>query len=350
MSEAPRLTGIGDTIAAIPTIVGYQPAEGCVAVMGASNDVVAVTGVIQWPDEPDLRATAEDLAAAFRASMINGGVDHLMIVGYGETGAARAVAFADAIDATMGNPPTHYEILVQDGRYRLNHPAASWRAVPEPPAEFAVAGWAPAAATREELWARYDPLERPTIEALSADHRRRLDRLSPSLRADIARRSLDRIATRDDRVSDGAQVAHLVQDPPVRDAVIVHAQGDVARTEALVQTFRGAPRAQRAVLAAAAGTALYLRGEAAHADPVLAHAGDDTLAGLARSAVAAGLPPGRVRADLVGAVDEDLAQADARWSLQTQGLDVPRGNRVEEPQHEPPTVAPPAPGVSGPSI
>ncbi|CAM3809022.1 hypothetical protein OCAE111667_26760 [Occultella aeris] len=338
-----HISTAGDILAMIPSLVGYQLDSKHVAVLGMIDDrLITFTAAIDWEDNDPA-----DVAMAIERAATTSGADQLLVVGYGPQGATRARAFG-AMSAQVNPGLSHHEMHINEGQYvLLDHPRARWRPMPEPPADLAVLGRPPAAATREEMRARYAPLDQPTIDPLAGDQAVRLDRLSPSLRIDIARRSLDRIAARAPKPFDAAQVAHLVQDRDVRGSIIVHAYPSSARTEALVQVYRGAPVPHRPVLGSAAGAALYLSGRQAQADAVLEHAGDERLAGLITAAIRAGVPPDRVSEILARTVPEGLRSADEEWTRQTE----PTRRARQRPEHpDLSTIPPPMPDVGGPEF
>ncbi|MBL0888792.1 hypothetical protein [Myceligenerans indicum] len=163
----------------------------------------------------------------------------------------------------------------------------------------------------------------------------RLSRTSPALRADIANRALDALATsRTDNPTHAQTLAHLVSTYRLtRDAVIAHAIRDATRqdrVDALVRTFRAAPTAQQPKLAAAALVATYIAGWqpavlvtlAKHADP------NDGLKHLFANAINERVAPDHLRRVLVDALDTTMTAADDLWTAQrstsgTRAIDRP---------------------------
>src|SRR5699024_1813400 len=134
------------------------------------------------------------------------------------------------------------------------------------------------ASSETDLQARYDPLPEPSYPSLDSATAAQLDDTPPSTRADTATRYLTQLAARESPDSTRQQsiLAYtMTTDHNVRDTVMAAAIDDPAKTETLVQLYRGAPEHQRPTLATTAATVIYASGESStrteaalrHGDP-----------------------------------------------------------------------------------
>ncbi|TDE88182.1 DUF4192 family protein [Occultella glacieicola] len=317
---------LGEYLATLPYQVGYELTDQHVMLVGEIGDTPVVSASIEWHSDRSDVHQAEGLAAQLLPVMQRNGATGLMLIGYGNDGATRVEALADAITASSATPPAITLVEVDNDRFRvrdeLDPDWSKWGTVSPPPIELIVeGGWPAPAATREEVMERYAPLPQPTFTTLAPSEARRLDDLLPSLRAEIATRTLSRL-TDDPTIHDPkafATIAHLIQgDRAVRDAIIVDAARPPARADTLIRLYRSAPQELRPELAATAATALYLSGSTTlEPTAVLAHADPpNRLAYLTKAAIETGAPAEQLLTGLSASVVQGLAEADHQHESQ----------------------------------
>lgn len=319
--------GLGDYLAGLPYLVGYDLTEQHLVAVGlsasgASGPIAAITW--QPPAGQGDRDLAESLAATLGNVARSTDVEQFLLVGYGPRGRERTALLADALLATI-DVPEPVEVHVDRGTFAALDPERGvWShplRLPDVAAAAVVAGESMPARTRDELMQRFAPTARPAYAALSETDAAQFATSPPSFHAEVATRLLDQLATPGHGDDPGrmAVLAHLATgDLAVRDTVIAAAAQDPARADALVRTYRGAPAELRGPTASVAATALYLRGATQPAiEEVLRHADRDghhaRLTALIETAVAAGMSPHPLRANLTRTAESALDAADARW-------------------------------------
>lgn len=324
MTEQVRLS---DYLASLPHQVGYQLDERHVAAAALSGQGrPGPLAAIEWDTSviPD-RALAEDVAASLARVTRESQHDQFLIVGYGPAGAERARLLSDALLATA-DLPEPLRVHVDQGTWRMQLPGSSeWSAaqpLPDVDAAAVLDGTPLPAASREDLAHRFDPLPGPLYGDVSRRDATLFADSAPSFRADVAVRSLHYLATpgHSDDLDRMTTLAHLTAAGPavVRDAVLVAAAADAARTDALVRTYRAAPTQHRAALATTAAAAVYLSGGQSPAvEAILRHADRDgpnaSLTRLVEAAKHQGVNPHELRHAIGNSVTAQLDEADARW-------------------------------------
>ncbi|MCF4123675.1 hypothetical protein L1785_22190, partial [Antribacter sp. KLBMP9083] len=225
--------GLGEYLARLPYHSGHELGDDYVVVGALSTDNRTIaTAAIEWvfpfTDEGAARHCAQHLARALRGEDLG----HLMVVGYGPAGPERsrliATELRDALDATT------VQVHIQDGTWRtragLAGPWGVATALPRP----AGPGLPDPAATKDELRTSMAPLPSPVFGSPSPATLAGLEKLSPALRADVARRTLDNVAAGNDPVAQMQLLAHLAtSDLVTRDIILGHAL-DGTDTEARV--------------------------------------------------------------------------------------------------------------------
>lgn len=311
---------LGAFIAEMPHRAGYE-LDGHITVIpvrATGQPVVLATS----PWESNLETS--DMFAEFAESVAEvarreGEGERFVIIGWGAGGAQRAELSNDAFHHADVAPETLL-VHVQDGAWRQSvtgAPWGEWHDLPNVDVYAVSAGRVQPARTRKQLGDRYEP--GPAVFPDQAPQGLTWTDHAPSFRAQMAQRTLVRLAEPGHGHDPGrmATVAHLmVTDRAVRDAVLIDAAADHARTDALVRIYQGAPEQLRGSLAAAAGTALYLSGEyPVAAEAVLAHS-EDRLADLTRTASRLGMNPLTVQKELTGQLETSLSAADETWHQQ----------------------------------
>lgn len=338
--------GLGEYLARLPYRVGHELGDDYV-VVGAlgTDDRTIATAAIEWAfplSDPDAaKHCAQHLARALRGEEVG----RLMIVGYGPAGPGRSRLIARELH--QATDATTMQVHIQDGTWRARGLTGPWSTAVALPRVATETGQPDLAASKEDLRASMAPMPSPSFGSPTPATVARLKKLSPALRAEVACRALDNLASgTGNRTAQMQLLAHLVTtDVITRDAVLGHALDGTdtqARVKALVQTFRSAPTEKRHALATLAATAAYLaawnpplvRALLTHAEP---HAG---LTNLVAQAVEAGVNPHTLRPGLVRAARDGLTDADQAWTAK-QGQ-RPDGPTVAEKNPKPQT-APPAP-------
>ncbi len=344
-------------VALLPYTVGYELSDAHVVVVAL--DARLVPGPVMpatWPDGADTRTAAEAIAAAVVPPSRTYEASTLLVIGYGKDGPERAQAVADAALATadLGVPLL---VHVDGATVAVSRPGEAWtpaRPLPDVAAAAVLQGLQTPARSRAELTARMTPEAAPAFAALTEQAARNARDLEPTLRAGAARRALDLLATPGpagpQHTTAMSTVAAMVANSrPVRDAVYLHAAGDAGRVDALVRTYRAAPRELRSATAAAAGAALFFNGQhTALVDAVLQHvdpaAPEHRLAELVRASARAGADPHHLRTILLPVAEDGLAKADVQWHS-----DRASTTRSASFPHAPTTARAPATGAVAPA-
>ena len=215
---------------------------------------------------------------------------------------------------------------------------------------------------------RVEPLDAPLFGDLDAAKAEALSSSPPSLRAEVARRTLELLAeVGDDDPQQAATVAFLAaSDETALDQLVYSAAQSAAQRDALVRSFRAAPEQARPALAAASAAATWLAGdntpyvEALSRHSVAATGAARRLHDVVQVGVHQGVHPGRVLDVWEAMLPDRIAEADQRWEA-GRDLEMPpglaarlleRSQRIDDPpSHQAPPPAPdepPAPTVEGP--
>lgn len=318
---------LSEYLASLPHEVGYQLDERHVAAAAVSADGrPGPLAAVQWDTSvASDRALAEEVAATLARVARNSGYERFLIVGYGPDGAERAGLLSDALLATA-DLPEPLRVHVDHDTWRVQLPGSEqWspaQPLPDLSAAAVLEGTPLPASSREELAHRFDPLPEPLYGDVAARDAALFADSAPSFRADVAVRSLHHLAVpgqSDDR-DRMATLAHLTAAGPaaVRDAVLVAAADDPARTDALVRTYRAAPEQHRPALATTAAAAVYLGGGQSPAiEAILRHADREgpnaALTRLVEAAKNQGINPHKIRRAIGSSIATQLDEADARW-------------------------------------
>lgn len=374
MPDRPEPFGV--LVGSLPYMVGYTLEDRHVVMVAFDDDGRnGPIGCVDWAEGEDagrsLMAMAEDTAAVL--GRVIRGTQHrqLVLIGYGESGPSRTAALEDALLGTL-DIPDPIRVQVDSDSYRV-YREGEWTApspIPDVSAAAVFAGTPPPAASRDGLQERFEPLERPLFGALELAKVAALESSPPSLRAEIAQRTLGLIAAAgDDDPQHAATVAYLATDSTALDQIVFSAAQDASLLEALIRTYRAAPEEARPELAAAGAAASWLAGHnTANVEALNRHAiVGETSAALKMSAlVQLGLRESLNPHELLEAwsttLPDAIAAADQRWQ-QARDLGMPPGlaaRMIEQSRRigdapaghvpPPPEPHPPAPTIDGPSI
>lgn len=313
---------LGEYLASLPIQLGYELDDHVVAIPLRAGEPSLVSS-LQWDESA---APGRDLAETFAAEVLsvaraNDLGTQFLLVGYGPAGTQRVQQVTDALLATA-DLPTPVVAHVEDGQWRQRRAGQEWSdpsPLPDVRAAAVANGEALPAASRSELGSRYEP--GTVLYEAGAPQGFIWQAHPPSFRATIVTRNLDQLAQPGhphdpDRM---AMVAHLmITDPIVRDAGIVAAMNDPARTDALVRVFQASPLEWRSTLATATATALFLNGESSvAAQAVLKHAArtgpSAPLTEMVKLGIDTGMNPQLLRELVDTSTQRDLGEADKRW-------------------------------------
>lgn len=377
MTETPEPLGV--LIGTLPYMAGYALTRRHVAMVGIGSDgVVGPVGMTDWAEAEERglssMAVAEDCAAAFGRAIRGTEYRRVVLIGYGEQGASRTAALEDALLGTL-DLPDPIQVHVEGTSYRVLS-ADGWTSsapVPDVSAAAVFAGAPPPARSRDELQQRFAPLASPLFGELDAANVDALSAAAPSLRAEIAKRTLELLAAvGDDDPQQAATVAYLAtSDETALDQLVYSAAQDAALKDALVRTFRAAPEHLRPSLAAASAAATWLAGDNTPYVEALSHHADGAtgaarkLNDLVQLGLQETVPPGRVLDQWATTLPRQIADADQRWQT-ARDLGMPpdlaarlleRSQQIDDPpaQSRAPTLPPdgdhpPTPTVEGPQI
>lgn len=316
-----RQAGMGEYLSSLPYQFGYQLHDH-VVVVGLADSVPKVSAATEWDSGRGHVEQSEALVAGLNPLVSREKIDSLLIVGYGPEGHARAQAVADAVEASSTTPPRIGLIEVDQDHYRHISPMESERiSLPQPMPEVIISGQV-AEVSPAALEATYAPLPQPTYPEVDRTTAGRLDDCPPSVRADIGRRYLDQLADyqtpHHQRPELQSTLAYVIQtDKQVRDAVLTHSLGDRAKSEALVDLYRGAPETYRTSTVPIAALSTYIAhdGGTRRASAILQHGGaDNELTALTTTALRLGIPPRDMQRALTTHSEADVFEhADREW-------------------------------------
>lgn len=320
--EPPRVTSVGELIAAIPYMVGYQPAEPSFSVVAIGRDdgTVVFTAVsrINGEESPATATQAffDELGAAVNRS--DQSIGSLVVTFHGDPAAMDAEGLTQQAFDSFDRVERIALANAYEGAYRVIGPDDEGWSSPEPvprPPMIPGVGMEPAASP-EEFYGRTDPYPEPRFADVDEVTRNQLDRMPPSLRVEVANRTLDRIADAPDPHSMSV-LAHLAGDPTVQDYLLMHASEDRMRAQALLEVYKSSPEHHRSLLAGLAGGSMFLAGDATYGvQRILSVASPDpqSLRGLMLQAMNLGVNGSRVQQELRrGTTPDRLVQADRDW-------------------------------------
>lgn len=376
MADQPEPLGV--LIGTLPYAVGYTITDRHVVMATFGTDGhLGPVACADWSEGEDAQRTsmaiAEDLAAVLGRVIRGTEYRTVVVIGYGDDGPARTAALADALLGTL-DIPEPIQAHVDGTAYRVLSPAG-WSpsaSVPDVSAEAVLSGTPPPATSRDELLDRYAPLETPLFGELEQAKVKALEASPPSLRAEVAQRTLALLAgAGDDDPQQAATLTYLATDPTALDQIAFSAAQDASYLEALVRTFRAAPDQGRPSLAAAAAAGTWLAGDSTpHVEALSRYAAvDEAAAGrrmvaLVEVGMRESLDPTLVMKAWASELPEHIARADRRWEAE-RILGMPpdlaarlleRSQQLDDPPsagHAPPAAPepdPPTPTIDGPHV
>lgn len=366
---------LGVLLGTLPYMVGYTLTDRHVVMAAMGPTGVGPVGSTDWAEAErsglPTMAVAEDCAAAMGRAIRGTEYRSVVLIGYGEQGPSRTAALEDALLGTI-DLPDPIQVHVKGASYRVLLPDGWTQPVPVPDVSTAAvfAGAPPPARSREDLQQRFEPLEAPLFGALDGAKAEALKSAPPSLRADVARRTLELLAEiGDDDPQQAATVAYLAaSDETALDQLVYSAAQDAAQRDALVRTFRAAPEQARPSLAAASAAATWLAGDnTPYVEALSRHSVGATNAArklndLVQLGLHESIHPGRVLDVWETMLPGRIAEADQRWQAARQ-LEMPpnlaerlleRSQQIDDPSGQfhtpatPPEAEPPTPSVEGP--
>ncbi|MFC7403448.1 DUF4192 family protein [Citricoccus sp. GCM10030269] len=255
-----RITTPTDLAGAVPHMVGYQPADNQIAILGFRDSTYTGVAVHTWTaalgDGPAHAAkVTEHIAQAF-----GNRADWYLTIGYGPEGPERALLFQDAFTQQTGT--TSHAWAVDHDHLQVFSTEHGWS--PETPlettaaTEYTMATGSQSAASRDELARQYEPVPENHQATLPPDTAARFGSMAPSAQYEWASRVLTEGAQSKTGLTDEqvAIIAHAAAtNVHIRDHLLLDVVGDTVKADRLVDTFRRCDDARRPDMAglAAAG-------------------------------------------------------------------------------------------------
>ncbi|WMY80015.1 DUF4192 family protein [Citricoccus sp. I39-566] len=291
-----RITTPTDLAGAVPHMVGYQPDNNQIAILGFHGPNYIGAAVHTWSaalgDGPAHAAEVTDyISRAF-----GGRADSYLAIGYGPEGPERALLFQDAF--TQQTESKVQAWAVDNDRLQIFTPGRGWS--PEAPlettagTEFAMVTGAQPAATREELVQQYEPVSEDQQAHLNPDTAERFATMAPTAQYEWAARALtegteSKTGLTDEQVS---IIAHATATSVhIRDNLLADVVGNGVKADRLVDVFRRCDDARRPDMADLAGAAQFIsQGSTVAIEAITRHTTGE-LGRMANHAATLGLDP-----------------------------------------------------------
>jgi hypothetical protein len=227
-----RITSPTAMAGAVPSLVGYQPADSQVAVLGFKGTGYVGAVVVGWAAELGDRSGFAAEQASHIGGAFNGRADWFLAVGYRTEGPDRALLFTDAISQQLD---LHAEAwTVHDGHAQQFSPDHGWVPAFEledsAATEYTVASGTHPARSREDLAERHQPVPAHRQATPTDTASRTLAHSAPSRQLERAIEALDGGVASKTGLSD-EQVA-------VRDNLLAEAAGSAIKADRLMAVFR----------------------------------------------------------------------------------------------------------------
>lgn len=338
------LQAMGDLLAAVPYRLGYRLEDSGQLVLQHSAADRRRLVVLDWQTDRSVADASREAARTVAALAGRFQPDAILILGYGPEAAERVYALREEV--RTASEVSLAAVQVDQGQWRAFgvNVTGPWHRMPEVPVSVLLEGYPPPAASLGEHQRLYDPLPQPSYGALPENSRDLIDAAPPDIKAELATRALHRITQRSPHPLDLAALTHALATPAVNHNIVADAYQDRACTSALVDAYRGAPPEQRPAVAAAAATALWLRGQIQEARQVLTHLPDGNYFAATRrhlsSLIRQGASPSSLAPDFQAAAASHMQHAEAAWAAEHPAAPKPA---------DPPAPHPPAqPKINGP--
>ncbi|XKH55142.1 DUF4192 domain-containing protein (plasmid) [Citricoccus nitrophenolicus] len=291
-----RITTPTDLAGAIPHMVGYQPDNNQIAILGFHGPNYIGAAVHTWAatlgEGPAHTAEVTDHITHAFGDRANS----YLAIGYGPEGPERALLFQDAFIQQTDSKVQAW--AVDNDRLRVFSPGRGWS--PEADledtagTEYSMVTGAQPAATREDLAQQYEPVPEDQQAHLNPDTAQRFATMAPTAQYEWAARALTEGAESKTGLTDEqvAVIAHAVASSVhIRDNLLADVVGDSIKADRLVDVFRRCDDARRPDLADLAGTSQYIsRGSTVAIEAITRHT-TGSLGRMANQAASLGLDP-----------------------------------------------------------
>lgn len=311
-----RITRPTDLAGAVPHMVGYQPADNQVAILGFRDSHYTGAAVHTWTAELGDGSAHARAATLHIATAFGDRAQSYLTIGYGPDGPERALLVQDAFAAHTG--ATAQAWAVQDEQLRVFSPQHGWSPAVDLEAtagtQMDIATGNQPAASRDELARRYAPVPEHQQARLDPATGERFGSLPPSTQYEWASRALTEGATSKTGLTDeqAALIAHTAAtNEHIRDNLLHDVIGDSVKADRLVDAFRRSGDACRPDMADLAAAGLYItRGSTVGIEAIARHT-TGALGRMVDKAAFLGLDP----QPLIDSIDRDqlrdrLAMAD----------------------------------------
>ncbi|MEV4902840.1 DUF4192 family protein [Citricoccus sp. NPDC055426] len=272
-----RITTPADLAGAVPHMVGYQPDNNQIAILGFHGPNYIGSAVHTWAADlgEGPAHTAEVTDHIVRA--FGDRANSYLAIGYGPEGPERALLFQDAFTQHTGTQAQAW--AVDNDRLQLFSPDRGWS--PEVDlettagTEYAMVTGAQPAATREELTRQYEPVPEDQQAHLHPDTAQRLATMAPTAQYEWASRALSEGAESKTGLTDEqvAVIAHATATSVhIRDNLLADVVGDSIKADRLVDVFRRCDDARRPDMADLAGASQFItRGSTVAIEAITRH-------------------------------------------------------------------------------
>ncbi|MFB9075223.1 DUF4192 family protein [Citricoccus parietis] len=291
-----RITTPTDLAGAVPHMVGYQPGNNQIAILGFHGPDYIGAAVHTWTatlgDGPAHAAEVTDHITRAFGDRANS----YLAIGYGPEGPDRALLFQDAF--TQQTETRAQAWAVDNDRLRVFTPGRGWS--PEADledtagTEYSMVTGAQPVATREELARHYEPVSEDQQAHLDPETAQRFATMAPTAQYEWASRALTEGAESKTGLSDEhvAVIAHAVATSVhIRDNLLADVIGDSIKADRLVDVFRRCDDARRPGMADLAGAAQFItRGSTVAIEAITRHTTGE-LGRMADQAASLGLDP-----------------------------------------------------------
>lgn len=291
-----RITTPTALAGAVPNMVGYQPADNQVAVLGFHDSDYVGVAVHTWTAElGDGPAHAAEVA-----EHITGGfgdrADRYLAIGYGPEGPERALLFQDAFTRHTEQTPQAW--AVHNDRLQVFSASHGWSPETDLEAtaatEYAMVTGQQPAHSRQELARHYAPAPEDQQATLHPDTAERFNSMQPSAQYEWASQALTEGAASKTGLTDEqvALIAHATATSEhIRDNLLADVIGDNVKADRLVDAFRRCDDARRPDLADLAAAGQYItRGSPVGIEAVARHT-TGALGRMADKAASLGIDP-----------------------------------------------------------
>lgn len=291
-----RITTPTDLAGAVPHMVGYQPDNNQIAILGFHGPNYIGAAVHTWAAElgEGPAHTAEVTNHITRA--FGDRANSYLAIGYGPEGPDRALLFQDAF--TQQTETQAQAWAVDNDRLRVFSPGRGWS--PEADledtagTEYSIVTGAQPAATREDLAQQYEPVPEDQQAHLDPETAQRFATMAPTAQYEWAARALTEGAESKTGLSD-EHVAVIAQATAtsvhIRDNLLADVIGDSIKADRLVDVFRRCDDTRRPDMADLAGAGQYItRGSTVAIEAITRHTTGE-LGRTAHQAASLGLDP-----------------------------------------------------------